>query len=79
VQIEKLQETIMRTVLLIVATAFLAGCASTPVSNLTKIYDRKYNTTTYVTKKAEGDFVGTSANAVSPERAKPSWYRYGHP
>lgn len=69
----------MRTVLLFLAAAFLAGCASTPVSNLAKVYDRKSNTTTYVVQKAEGDFVGTSANAVKAEKAKPSWYRYGHP
>jgi hypothetical protein len=71
------QETIMRTLFFVVVAALLAGCATTPATNMTKVYDHKYNTVTYVAKQADSEFVGTSATA--PAKKLPSWYKSGHP
>ena len=67
----------MRTTFLLLIAAVLAGCATTPATNTTKVYDHKYNTVRSVTKQADSEFVGTNAS----ERAKstPGWYRFGHP
>jgi len=74
---ETVQETMMRAIFLVIVAVLLAGCATTPTTNMTKVYDHKYNTTSYVAKQADVDFVGTSA--CEPVKAKPSWYRFGHP
>ena len=42
-------------------------------------YDRKYNTTYYFAVQPQSEFVGTSARAGDPKKAKPSWYQFGHP
>jgi hypothetical protein len=44
---------------------------------MTKVYDHKYNTTTYVAKQPDSEFVGTSAR--EPAKAAPNWYKWGHP
>jgi hypothetical protein len=68
----------MRTTFFVIVAALLAGCATTPATNVTKIYDQKYGTIRYAAKQAEGEFVGTSAS--QPAKATPSWYRSGgHP
>jgi type IV pilus biogenesis protein CpaD/CtpE len=67
----------MRTVLFVIVAAFLAGCATAPATNMTKVHDQKYNTTRYVTKQADSEFVGTSASTAA--KVEPSWYKFGHP
>jgi len=47
--------------------------------NYKQIYDRKYNTAYYVAVQPESEFVGTGARASEPAKAKPSWYKFGHP
>jgi uncharacterized protein YceK len=73
------QEIGMRTLLVVIAVIFVAGCASTARSDLAKVYDRKSNTTTYAAKPSESEFVGMSASARGSTKAQPGWYRYGHP
>lgn len=65
----------MRAVITAIAAVVLAGCASAPAGEVVKVYDRKYNMTTYVTKPADSEFVGTGAS----QKPKPGWYRFGHP
>ena len=67
----------MRAIFFVIVAALLAGCATTSATNMTTVYDHKYNTIRYVAKQADSEFVGTSAS----ERAKPnpSWYLFGHP
>lgn len=66
----------MRTLFFIVIAAFLAGCATTPATNTTKVWDHKSNAVTYVAKKADSEFVGTSS---APPAKQVPWYRSGHP
>jgi hypothetical protein len=44
-----------------------------------RTYDRKYNTTYYVAVQPQSEFVGTSAKAAAPAKAKSSWNAFGHP
>lgn len=67
----------MRTVHFVIVAALLAGCATTATTDTTKVYDHKYNTTRYVAKQPDSEFVGTSAR--EPAKTTPSWYKYGHP
>ena len=67
----------MRAIFFVVVAALLAGCATTPAINMTKVYDHKSNTVNYVAKQADSEFVGTSAGA--PAKKMPSWYKFGHP
>ena len=67
----------MRTVYFVIVAALLAGCATTPTTDMTKVYDHKYNTTRYVAKQPDSEFVGTSAR--EPAKATPNWYKWGHP
>ncbi len=76
-RIDTVEETIMRTVLVAVASALVAGCATAPAPDRSTIIDHKYNTVRYAAKPADSDFVGTSANASS--NTNPSWHRFGHP
>lgn len=69
----------MRSFLSVIAAVFLASCASTPRIDTAKVVDNKYNTIRYASKQQESEFVGTSANASGSTKAKPSWYKYGHP
>ena len=70
----------MRALLVVVAATFLAGCASTPaMTNMTKVWDQKYNQPRYAVKPSDSDFVGTSAMAGTSARKLPSWYARGHP
>ncbi|HEX9277865.1 MAG TPA: hypothetical protein VGA51_15890 [Casimicrobiaceae bacterium] len=66
----------MRAILLAVAALFLAGCASAP-ANTTAVYDHKYNTYSFAKNSSQSEFVGTSAAA--DVKARPSWYKFGHP
>jgi hypothetical protein len=65
----------MRTFLVMLVALLVAGCATAP-ANVTAVFDHKYNTYSFVQKSSPSEFVGTSAQ---PEKAKPGWYRYGHP
>ena len=68
----------MRTILIAIAALLLASCATTTSrTEVSKVYDHKYNTVHYVAKQPQSEFVGTSANASST--AQPSWYKFGHP
>ena len=67
----------MRTAFFVIVAALLAGCATTPATNMTKVYDHKYNTYSYVAKQSQSEFVGTSASETA--KATPSWYKFGHP
>ena len=67
----------MRVVFFVIVAALVAGCATTPATNMTQVYDHKYNTVRYVAKQADSEFVGTSASAAA--RVEPSWYKFGHP
>ena len=67
----------MRTISFVIVAALLAGCATAPTTDMTKVYDRQYNTTTYVAKQPDSEFVGTSAR--EPAKAAPNWYKWGHP
>lgn len=68
----------MRAVSIAITAFLLASCATTtPRSDVTKVYDHKYNTTHYVANQSQSEFVGTSASA--PNKAQPSWYKFGHP
>jgi hypothetical protein len=58
----------MRAFLLAFVAIAVAGCATTP-ANTTAVYDHKYNTYSFVTRAAQGDFVGTSAAKTSPSWA----------
>lgn len=69
----------MRALPAIIGAAFLAGCASTPSIDTTKVVDNKYNTIRYASKQQQSEFVGTSANASESTKRQPSWYAYGHP
>ena len=71
------QEIIMRTVYFVIVAALLTGCATTPATNMTKVYDHKYNPYSYVAKPSQSEFVGTSA--TEPAKATPSWHKFGHP
>ncbi len=67
----------MRVIPLTLAVSFVAGCATTtPPANVTKVYDHKYGTYSYVAKAPQNEFVGTSAPAADP---KPAWFRFQHP
>lgn len=69
----------MRTLLIAVATTFVAGCATAPpVGQRVAVYDHKTNETHYVYRSTDSDFVGTSAK-TDAQKAKPSWYKFGHP
>lgn len=67
----------MRAYLLTIAAVLLAGCAGAP-ADTTAVYDRKYNRTTYLSQPADSEFVGTGASTATA-KAKPSWYKFGHP
>lgn len=69
----------MRALPAIIAAVFLAGCASTPPIDRTKVVDHKYNTIRYASKQQQSEFVGTSANASGSTSGRPSWYAFGHP
>jgi hypothetical protein len=73
----------MRAILAAVTAMVLTACASTPPTNMTKVYDHKYNTYSYVAT-SQSEFVGTSATETS--KTQPTWYRQpqwyrsgGHP
>lgn len=55
----------MRNLLALIPVLFLLGCASTPGSEYTQVYDGKYNTVRYIKKEAPESFVGTGA--VKPQ------------
>ena len=72
-------EITMRAIILVLAATIVAGCASVPSNEWTaKNYDRKYNMIS-LAKAYPSDFVGTSANSAAPAKAKPGWYKFGHP
>ena len=66
----------MRTFLLPLMALFVAGCATTSPTDVTKVYDQKTNTYRYAAKPSQDEFVGTSAG---PQKPVPTWYRFGHP
>lgn len=53
----------MKKYLVLILLVFIAACATTPSGDYVKVYDRKSNTWSYMTKSADnpGTFVGTSA------------------
>ncbi len=53
----------MRKFLILVPLVFIVGCATTQSGEYAKVYDRKSNTWTYLTKSTDdaGALVGTSA------------------
>jgi hypothetical protein len=61
-------EIIMKKFLILVALVFVAGCATTQSGEYAKVYDRKANTWSYMTKGSDnpGAFVGTSATQKDP-------------
>ena len=67
----------MRTAFFAFVAALLAGCATAPATDMTRVYDHKYNTVRYVSKQADSEFVGTSARETP--KSTPSWYKFGHP
>ena len=67
----------MRAIFFVIVAALLAGCATTPATNMTQVYDHRNNTVRYVAKHADSEFVGTSASTAA--KAEPSWYKFGHP
>ena len=66
----------MRAAIAVIASMVVAGCASTPPTNVTKVYDHKYNTYSYISNP-QSEFVGTSAKPT--KKAQPGWYVFGHP
>ena len=58
----------MRAIFFVIVATLLAGCATTPATNTTNVHDQKYNTTRYVAKQANSEFVGTSATGL-PKRS----------
>jgi hypothetical protein len=76
---QNIEESIMRALLIAVAAIFVAGCATTPpTGQRVAVYDHKTNETHYVYRSTDSDFVGTSAK-TDAQKAKPSWYKVGHP
>jgi starvation-inducible outer membrane lipoprotein len=69
----------MRALLATAAAILLAGCASTPRIDMTKQFNHRDNTFSYVSKAPESEFVGTSAGAKRSTKAQPNWYKFGHP
>ena len=67
----------MRSIIIAIATIFLASCASAPATPTT-VYDNKTNLPRAVAKAPSSEFVGTSASAKQ-SAAKPTWYAFGHP
>lgn len=65
----------MRLIVIVALAALVAACATSPTQLSTR-YDHRTNTTSFVAKDADSDFVGTSKTAPKPV---PNWYRYGHP
>ena len=63
----------MRAALPIILAVTVAACASTPPTNMTKVYDHKSNTYSYAAK-SQSEFVGTSA--TTPR--KPGGWPFGH-
>ena len=75
----------MRGFLIVVTAAFIAGCATAPAGEKIAVYDHKNNTTRYVYRSYDSEFVGTSAT-TNAQKTQPSWYRQpswyisgGHP
>jgi len=60
----------MKKFLILIPVIFIVGCATTQSSDYVKVYDRKSNTWTYLTKGTNdpGAFVGTSAAQSRPGR-----------
>ena len=56
-------EVIMKKFLILIPLVFIVGCATTQSGDYAKVYDRKSNTWSYMTKGTDdpGAFVGTSA------------------
>jgi hypothetical protein len=69
----------MRAFPTVIAAIFVAGCATAPAGERIAVYDHKSNTTHYVYRSAQSEFVGTSAKTQNPAKAKPAWYAFGHP
>lgn len=63
-------EIIMKKFLILVALVFVAGCATTQSGDSARVYDRKANTWSYMTKGSAnpGAFVGTSATQTRSDR-----------
>jgi hypothetical protein len=61
----------MRPLPAIIAAVFLAGRASTPSIDTTRVVDNKYNTIRYASTPQQSEFVGTSANASGVKKRSP--------
>lgn len=68
----------MRALIAEMATLFVAGCSTAPVTNMTRVWDHKYNQPRYVAK-ADSEFVGTSATTGESAKRLPNWHARGHP
>lgn len=67
----------MRVTFFVIVATVLAGCASAPATNMTRVIDHKTNTVSYAAKQSNSEFVGTSASESA--KTNPSWYKFGHP